>query len=232
MRLVRAAGIDSTNIQLSGSGARVQIVSTAAVNNSSIAAAGEALLMSAPQVSASTISAASALSLSLGNVTGSTLGISGAVGVIAATSVNGSVLSLGRAGIIHIATALANTSLTTAGNLNGLIAATFSGDTIAVGAVATPISSATAATLGTASLGSVRAISRAAGAFADTTILAHTIGVAVLGQVVTSNAGAADGVAAVAIRAASLSADGTAHRLNARLLAQPAVFGDFEIELL
>jgi hypothetical protein len=232
-RALHLAGMIDSSVQITGSDARAQIVSTAAIAGSILAAGGDALTLAAPSITASTVAAASAASLALGAGGSSlTLTIPGALGTLSAANLTSSTLTLGSARTIHISGNFSGDALLTTGNVAAISASAMTDDTLVIGATAAPLASATAASLGTATLASLRVTSGAAGAFADTTILAHTITSAALGQVTTANAGASFGLAAVSIRSASFTAAGVVQRLNATTLKQPAVFGDFEIELL
>ena len=125
-----------------------------------------------------------------------------------------------------------NSTLTTTGNLAHLTATTLTGDTILVGATGgTTLATATAADLGGATLGSLRLTSRAANAFAGTTVVAHAIGTAALNHVATYNGGTPDGVATAAVRSVTGTAGTTPFRLKPKATAG-LVFGDFQIDLI
>jgi hypothetical protein len=129
---------------------------------------------------------------------------------------------------IHATGAITDTSLTTSGNVGTITAASLSGDTFLIGTTAgTPFAAVTTATLGNATLASVKLTApKKATAFADTVILAHTITTATLGTIDTDNSGTVEGLALASSKSITGTADGSAiHKKS--LTAE--TFGDFQI---
>ncbi len=150
-----------------------------------------------------------------GNIADATLTFTGAGTSLATLAVTGSVT---------------HSSITTAGSVGSIAAALLTGDTILIGGPAgTTFAAVTIATLGSATLATLRLTSRSGTAFSDTTVIAHALGSATLGAVATNNGGVADGLAVATAKSVAGTANGTAFRLSH--LAATQVFGDFQIKV-
>lgn len=196
----------------------------------SLAAVGT---LSVGQLQGANLSATSLRSLRVaGGIDGSQISVANGATSVSAASVSNSGFAFARTLTAFRTGELTDTTIMAGGDIGNLIADDMDGDLIAAGAAPTTLPSYTGADIGRASIDSVRLTSRSGDAFVDTTIAAHAIGVAALGVVETENQGTANGLAAAAIRSASFDADGVAYRLDSARLTTPAVFADFEIELV
>lgn len=139
--------------------------------------------------------------------------------------------------------AISGATITTAGNILAISAASISSSTISAGIQSgTTVDSATAATLGSASIRGIRLTSRTTFGFANTQILAGTIGPVLLGAINTNNAGNTEGLAAVHFSTLTAFFDGSVIRLGKKQLTDNATlatylfnqnirFGDFKIQI-
>jgi hypothetical protein len=117
--------------------------------------------------------------------------------------------------------AITNTTLTTAGDVGAIVGSSLIGSTLDIGTDAgVSFGSVTAANIGSHTLRSLRLTSHAAGAFADSTVIANTISSAVIGDVTTTNGGTPEGLAAHSLRTLSASIKGV------NILAGPAQLSD------
>jgi hypothetical protein len=194
----------------------------------------------------SPISAANIGSLIVGgNVTGSITAASAKLikvtGLISGTTLtfNGP----GSLGSLSATGSISNTTITADGGIGSITAGSISGSNISAGVMTgTTFANATSSNLGGSSIGSFRITSPAVDAFADTDVLAGSVGSASVGSVNTSNGGTSFGIAVKTMNNfAGVFSNGKLHVSHANLLNQEvlsaylneqgAVLGDFSIVL-
>ncbi len=146
---------------------------------------------------------------------------------------------------LTVAGAIVNSSITTAGDLLSLVAGSLNGSQINVGVAAdVTLDTISAGTIGSSTLRSLRLISKAAGAFTNSSVIAAAITSAILGGVTTANGGSSEGLAAANYKSLSATFGGVPIHAGPRQLTDVntlvafaqtkgvSTFGDFEIKFV
>jgi hypothetical protein len=219
-----------------GGGSPNVSINCGAINNSSITASSAALTLHSGSLTSSNISAAAGKSLQIaGNAVTSDMNFAGTVASVRITgglSSNSSLVFGAGLGNLTVAGNISDSTVKAVGNISSLVASALTNDIITAGVTAgTTLATASTSNLGTNRIGNVRLTSKAT-AFANSSILANSIGSAMLGNVTTANNGTTEGLAAEQIQSVTLIENSTVKHLTAKQLVAPGVtFGDFEIEI-
>jgi hypothetical protein len=217
LNTLNAVGGISSSI-ISATGTLGTIAAKAGITGSTLSATGSIHTISAPGGINAT-----------GIATGTLTTVSAPSGITAST-----ITTTGSIGTLSAPAGITTSTIHAAGNITTLAASLLSGDTITAGVTASGVtlSNVTASTIGAGTIQNLHVTGRGTAAFADTTVIAHTITSGALGSVAESNGGATDGVALSFTRSLSATENGTIVRLTTATTASPPAFGDFEIRLV